>query len=148
MDPKGLEFLIRMHSSASRVLSRDDSREALRLVEVVKEFLWSKAKALVRECNGRPILYSYGSDGTPLLTQESVGLHIAPKAILYRRAKESGEYLVERAFLLAHKPGGDGFYKACLLREPRHLAEGKTALHSFRAATDFFPMLRKLGHEG
>eukprot|EP00974_Lingulodinium_polyedra_P127955 11204165-Lingulodinium_polyedra.AAC.1 len=34
------------------------------------------------------------------------------------------------------------------MRDPRHLTEGKTALHAFRASAQFFPILRRMGHEG
>ena len=104
----------------------------------MKEFLWEKAKTLVRNSSGKPVLFTYGSDATPLLTQESAALQPGPKEILYRRAKESGEFLVERAFVLTHGPAG-GFQKACLVADPRHLSQGKTALHSFKACTEFSP---------
>ena len=37
---------------------------------------------------------------------------------------------------------------ACVLRDPIPLTRGKTALHEFSAACEFFPMLRALGHIG
>ena len=99
----------------------------------------------LRGCSERrPLLYSYGSDGTPLVTRESIGLHPTKKTVLYRRSIQSGEFLIERAFLLSVVAGTDGpvFKKALLCRDPRPLTEGKTALHMFRACTEFFPSLR------
>ena len=142
MQGEGIKWLLQLHSSASRNLARDEGREAGRLMEIVKQFLWQRARALVREANGRPVLYSYGSDGTPLLTKESVAAKPCRKTILYRRARQSGEYLVERGFLLTHNPDGS-FKSAGLFREPRLLTEGKTGLHSSKAATEFWPMIRK-----
>eukprot|EP00974_Lingulodinium_polyedra_P058338 5619914-Lingulodinium_polyedra.AAC.1 len=72
MDVEGIQCLYRLHASASRNLARDEGREAGRLCELLKHFLWNKAKVLVQEAKGRPVLYSYGSDGTPLLTQETI----------------------------------------------------------------------------
>lgn len=132
-----MRYLYMLHSSASRNLSRDDGREAAKLCEMMKDLLWSKAKSLVAASAGRPVLYSYGSDGTPMLTRESMALKPADGQVLYRRMKEAGEYLVERGFILTPNAGG-GYSKACLLRDPRHLGDGKTALHSFKAATEFF----------
>ena len=36
----------------------------------------------------------------------------------------------------------------CLFRDPRPLTAGKSAWNIFQAACNFFPMVRKLGHEG
>ena len=46
-----------------------EEREAFKLVEVVKDYMLSRAKKFVADCDGRAVLFSYGSDGTPLLTR-------------------------------------------------------------------------------
>ena len=127
-----MRWLLQLHCSASSNLARDEGREAAKLVAVVKSFLWARAKTLVRTANGQPVLFSYGSDGTPLLTKESVAIRPTAKTVLYRRATQSGEYLVERGFLLTKGTDG-GCQSACLVREPRLLTEGKTALHMFNS---------------
>ena len=38
------------------------------------------------------LLFFYGSDGTPMLTQESVAIRPTVNIILFRRAKAGGEY--------------------------------------------------------
>eukprot|EP00974_Lingulodinium_polyedra_P032435 3123723-Lingulodinium_polyedra.AAC.1 len=72
----------------------------------MEAYLWAKAKALVEASHGKPVLYTYGSDGTPILTQETVSLVPTVDQVLYRRGHEAGEYLVERGFLIVHAPGG------------------------------------------
>ena len=142
---QGIEYPLHLHASPSSVLSRTEAPQAARLCEVVKQHLWAAAKRFVEQSSAGAVLYSYGSDGTPLLTMETHGLHPGMGSVLYRRAKESGEYLIERAFPMRVESSADNnveYKKALLARDPRPLTGGKTALHLFRACTEIFPALK------
>ena len=69
MDAQSLIAKFRDFCHPHKVLTRAEADEAQKLTEIGKSFLWQKAKALVATANGAPILYSYGSDGTPVLTK-------------------------------------------------------------------------------
>ncbi len=70
MDGKRLRLLLLDHASPHKVMANStEERESFKLVEVVKDYMLSKATKFVADCDGRAILYSYGSDGTPLLTR-------------------------------------------------------------------------------
>ena len=52
----------------SKVLSRDELRTASKVSMMVWDFLQFKAQRLVRLADNSPVLYSYGADGTMLLS--------------------------------------------------------------------------------
>ena len=68
MDGPSLRALYLEYCKPARVLDRQGDRLVDKLSEVMKEFLRSKARGVVLAANGRAILFSYGSDTTPLLT--------------------------------------------------------------------------------
>ena len=51
-----------------------------KLVEVVKSYMVMKGKHFASKCEGRAILFSYGSDGTPITSSASISseIRIAP----------------------------------------------------------------------
>ena len=61
---------VRLDSNAKR-----EGRELCKLVEVAKAVLWHKAKAVIAESAGRPVLYSYSSDSTPVVTKRKYFTH-------------------------------------------------------------------------
>ena len=61
--------LMARHSKVSIVLDSSEVDTDKRLVVVGEKFLQSSARALVRRADGRPILFSYGADGTPLVAR-------------------------------------------------------------------------------
>lgn len=134
-------------AKAARVLDKEESNIVSKLCEIGKSFLWSKARALVAGSGGRAILYSYGSDGTPLLTRETISAKTSSHQRVTRKAGDGTEFLVERAFFLTSSPSGEPV-ATCLFRDPRPLLEGKTAQHLFGAMCAFFPLLRTIGFEG
>eukprot|EP00972_Heterocapsa_arctica_P094526 13939545-Heterocapsa_arctica.AAC.1 len=58
-----------MYAQASLAMTDEERREVFKLAEVGKYFLHERAKSFVRSAAGRPLLYSYMSDGTPMLTK-------------------------------------------------------------------------------
>ena len=56
---------------ASKSLEGHEDEELRRLAEVGKHFLLERARAFVASAAGRPLLYSFASDGTPMITTSS-----------------------------------------------------------------------------
>ena len=54
-------------------LGMKEVRELDKIVEVAKVSLQNKGGASVGAARGRPLLYSYSCDGTPLTTKEYIG---------------------------------------------------------------------------
>jgi len=130
-----------------RVITRSESEELLQLCEVIKDHLWRKAKAMVKEAGDHAILYSYGSDGTPMLTRQTTTTRLASGRVVKRSAGSGTEFLVQMAFLKYYQDSGEA-RMACLVDDPTPMANGKSAWHHFAAASAFFPTIRSLGHSG
>ena len=130
-----------------KVLSKEEAAVAAKLCEVGKAFLWQRAKDMVKESGDRAILFSYGSDGTPVLTQLTIVRQLSEHQNFSRRAGDGTELLVERAFVKFTDALGKN-RMTCLFRDPRPMSKGKSTWHQFTAACEFFPLLRTLGHEG
>jgi len=69
MDASNLSKQVLELATPHRVLSSQDVSKAAKLCEVVKQYLTNKAKSVVAAASGRAVLFSYGSDGTPMLTR-------------------------------------------------------------------------------
>ena len=54
---------------------------------------------------------------------------------------------MQRAYLRSQTSLGEPLV-ACLFRDPVSMSSGKTAAVAYSAATDFFPLLREIGHKG
>lgn len=146
-DGQSLRLVFLEFSRAHRVVAKHEAMQVSKLVEVVKAYLMRKARALVDAAQGRAILYTYASDGTPMLTKSTFSHSLGGQRRFVRKAGRATDFLVERATLVT--TGADGQRRvAVLLRDPRPLSEGKTAWHEFGAFKDFFPMLRTLKHRG
>ena len=72
VDRATLQGLYRDNTKPNKVLVDHGESELYKLVEVLKSFLVAKAKTAITKAQGRAILFSYGSDGTPLLTWHCV----------------------------------------------------------------------------
>ena len=146
VDRATLQGLYRDHTKPNMVLEEHGERQLHKLVEIFKSFLVAKAKAAITQAQGRAILFSYGSDGTPLLTWHTVQAeHQGGK--VKRKAKKSDELLVEVAFLRTTDSTGE-LVTAFLTKDPVPLSNGKTTWHMLPAACAFFPLIQKLGHKG
>ena len=98
---KYLEF-----AKASKVLDRSDCRELAKLTVIGSDFLTHRAEALVADAAGRPILCSFGSDGTNLLSRKTFSFEIGSQK-RHREAGSATEFLIQKAFFktVAHSPG-------------------------------------------
>lgn len=130
-----------------KVLDQRGAEEVAKLCEVGKAYLWLRAKNVVRNAEDRAILYSYGSDATPVLATNTVSQQLTENRRIVRKAGVGTELLIERAFVKTTSASGSPVV-VCLFRDPTPLTTGKTVWHHVGAACKFFPFLRTLGHEG
>ena len=146
-DGFSVRSLMRDFCSAFKVFSRDEADWCSQLCEVLKAFLLQKAKAVVWQAGDRAVLYTYGSDGTPLLTVSTYSATLPGRRRILRKGKEACEFLIEQGYIKTTREDGSDVV-ACILRDPVAMSAGDTALHEFTAACFFFPMLRTLGFTG
>ena len=66
MDAETLRGLFIEMSRAHRVVEKDEVPLVEKLCEVAKAFLISRAKSLVTQTEGRALMWTYGSDATPM----------------------------------------------------------------------------------
>lgn len=142
-----LEAMYRDFANAYKVLSKDEEYTMQKLSALSAAFLKEKAKRLVMESEGRPVLYSYGSDGTPMLTKFTSSAKTASSRTVVRKAGRVVEFLLQRGFVRTNNAAGAP-QVAALLAAPIPLDLGKSAYNLFTALCEFFPVLRKLGHTG
>ena len=113
---------------------------------MVWNFLQFKAQRLVRLADNSPVLYSYGADGTTLLSRAHYSFELGGQK-LHAAADKGVEYLVQKAYLKT-VPWTLGPVSTCLYRAPLPMTEGKKGWNLYQAFRDFFPTLRSLGHSG
>eukprot|EP00974_Lingulodinium_polyedra_P042656 4095319-Lingulodinium_polyedra.AAC.1 len=110
------------------------------------DFLEHKAKRLVLATDHSPVLYSYGCDGTTLLSKKHFSFEVGGM----KKRKQQGqavEFLVQKGYLKT-VPHISGPVVCCLYKPPVPLTEGKKGWNLFQAYLEFFPHLRSLGHTG
>ena len=131
-----------------KVLSKQDQQDLLKLCVLGQKLIQNQGRDFVRRCENQPILLSYGSDSTPILTQGTVSQSSGGSSRpVIRRAGRATELLLERGFLTSITPLGCKSSVA-LLSSPKPLDQGKGAWQCFTASCAFFPMLKQLGHTG
>ena len=112
--------------------------------EAAKEMLIRRAKALIGESLGSPVLSSKSCDGTPIRTK----FHASGTLPSGKRVKSSGkqgrEILVSNQFLRFKHPV-EGWRGSCLLSEPVPLTCTKSAPAILSAARKTWASLRSLG---
>ena len=131
-------------SVAGRPTSDNSWVPVCRLAEVTKAFMWVKAKALVASAARRPLLMTFGSDGTPIRATKTCVAIVCGERVV-RKGGEGTELLVQRGYIVTHDAFGR-LVSAPLVRDPIPLSEGKKVVNIFRAATAFFPHIRQLCH--
>lgn len=139
--------MFRDFSDAYRVLSKEDELAVQKLSALSAAYLADKAKRLIVRSEGRPMLYSCGSDGTPMLTKFTSSSRTASSRTAVRKAGRAVEFLLQRGFVRTDDASGVP-HLAALLAPPLPVDQGKAAYNLFTAACEFFPVVRKLGHTG
>lgn len=143
---ESVEDLVVRLSSPHQCLSVADADGLGNLVEVCKAFMLKRAKNFVASAENRPLLLTYGSDGTPMMTREHWRHKSSGSLSVHRHGGSSHEYLIQRAFFAYRK---DGALCMCtLFTEPLPLVNGKAAEQIFACGRTFFPTLRGCGHMG
>jgi hypothetical protein len=133
---------------ASAILSRDNVLQAMKMAEVVKTTLRRKVRALLRSAAGRPVLFSYSSDGTPMKVAVRVSSEgLVPNSTLNRRGKTGVEFLLQRGWYKTIGPEGN-VCMCALVTDPIPLSHGKGSWYLYTAAKQFAPLTQELGHEG
>ncbi len=92
----------------------------------------------------QPILYSYGSDGTPLTSRQRWVYRLDQRHTVHRHGQSLTEFLIQRAHMTYFRGGEQRFFT--LVGEPVPLLFGKSAVQQFSAGRVFFPSLRVCGH--
>eukprot|EP00974_Lingulodinium_polyedra_P025122 2429429-Lingulodinium_polyedra.AAC.1 len=70
-------------------------------------YLQQKAKALVAESDGRAVLFTYGSDCTPVKTRENYSATLESGKTILRKGSHGTELLVEWSFVETTTAGGE-----------------------------------------
>ena len=145
MDVSSLQALYAEICRAPRVLTEADRSLLPRLYGALRDFLWLKARRLVRDSVDTPLFVSYQSDATSHLLQSH----------LYRRGvrvpRRSTRPCVGGAF------GRARLHQGAVLFRPREggipgasaagIIMGKPCSHGFSAACELQPMLRQWNHQ-
>jgi hypothetical protein len=138
--------LVRGYSRPSAAIEGNPKFIA-KFLEVCKAYLRQKAKELVLEAKGAPILVHYSSDGTPLSTKRTITAGQGQDYTVRRQGRDTEEFLVQHTFV-RFLDGLGRHRTAMVLREPLPLTEGKSGLALFSAAVEFNRTARELGHTG
>jgi hypothetical protein len=146
-DEGGFRQWLLSFCDAPRVFTKEDGVQCSKICEVIKAFLYRKAQAAIAQARGRAILFTYASDGTPLLTQKTVTAKTEAGQTVVRRGGHGVDFLMQRAFLRTSDDKG-GAVIACVIADPVPMTAGKSATHQYTAAKDFFPLVKELGHKG
>ncbi len=133
------------YASATACLSFPDIYGMDKLVETCKLFMKNKCMGFVKKADGRALLASYGSDGTPLITRQHWRQSAGSLGDVHRHGGSSHEYLIQRCFFMYRKSGEA--VVDTLFTEPIPLASGRGTVQLFNCARVFFPTLRGAGHK-
>eukprot|EP00971_Amphidinium_carterae_P347875 6490111-Amphidinium_carterae.2 len=121
-------------------LSQTDALACRQLTEAVNDSLREGVANTVESGQGRPVLFQYASDCTPMKVAHriSAGSVSASSRSITRQGYSLKEFLVQTGFLKYFNTENEIGVKV-LLREPLALEHGKKAGNLFTAAVDFVP---------
>lgn len=145
----GVEERCRLYAKASLVLDKEGVEEIEALCSLLRTFFHGKIVKLVSGAAGRPMLQSYSSDGTPILTRQRMRMRSkgAQPTTVVRVGGAAHEFLIQQVFVRYLDASGQS-HTSVAIREPLPLQEGKSAWHLWAAGKDFVPSLQRLGHRG
>ena len=93
------------YASATSCLSFSATYGMDKLVETCKVFMKNKAMRFVKDADGRALLASYGSDGTPLISRQQWRQKAGNLGDVHRHGGSSHEFLIQRCFFMYRKSG-------------------------------------------
>ena len=120
MDGASLRALLASFAKPYKVFNRDDELTCHKLCAVAWHHQVEKAKDLVRRAADMPELYSYGSDGTPMLTRSTISSKWLDGSTTLRRPGRAVEFNLERAFLKAASASAIVSETTALFKPPSH----------------------------
>eukprot|EP00971_Amphidinium_carterae_P346522 6488024-Amphidinium_carterae.1 len=137
-----LADIVLLLGKPTRVLSPQEAVSCRALTELVKECLYENVDEAASRSHGRPVLFQYASDCTPMKVAHriQVGASSARGCGFSRQGYSMKEFLVQSGFLKYWAEGNKLAVKA-ILREPLPLEDGKKATNLFTAAERFIPKL-------
>lgn len=91
--------VIGKYGVAGRPLQKHEEREVTRLAEAGKALLNEGAKDLIAAAQGRPVLYEYQGDGTPLKLKAAFQVAFAEHQKTVRSGYSGVELFCQCAFL-------------------------------------------------
>ena len=82
------------YANVSKTLTPQESMVCGKLCEVAKHFLLLKVNSLVNMNKNHPMLFSYSSDGTPVLTKKTIKQQVTEVRVSVRKGGSAQEYLM------------------------------------------------------
>ena len=143
---EGVRDLYIEYGKATKVYRGHEFDVAKKLAVVLRDFFKEQARTVVAKANGRPLLFSYSSDGTAYLCSEQATCMLA-ESKHHRDGRVLCEFLMERGCLRTRLAIGE-VLSCILVAAPRLLLHGKDAWTQFSAACEFTPTVRSMGHRG
>ena len=131
----------------SVALERTESSRSGAVCEAAKEMLLRKAKGLVMDSAGMPVLSSKSCDGTPIRVVHSASRKLTETKKAKTYGSKGVEVLVSNEFIRYRDPS-EGWQTAVILSEPVPLTEGKSAPQILAAARQTWHTCRPLGAVG
>ena len=148
MEAPSLRQLAEWLGKASAILSKEKVLDAMKMCEILKAHFQRKVRSLLARAAGRPVLFSYSCDGTPMKIAVRVSSEgLAPNDAVNRRGRSCVEFLLQRGWYKTVGPEGNVLMCA-LLADPIPLSHGKSSWYLYAAAEKFAPLTQSLGHEG
>ena len=141
-----MQALVVHHARHSCIVTDVDRDAVLKLCSALANFCFERLQSFVLAAAGRPILWSYGSDGTPLTSQQ-VFTKSSGAMKVHRRGGSAKEWLCQILFLRVLSLDGTVGSTVPLLIEPWPVAS-KTGPGLFAVAQKSVPLLVELGHTG
>ena len=98
--PSDFAAFIKHCGTASKVLTAKEKEDCRKLADIIKEYMWSGARSFVQESGDRPILYVYGSDGTPTTIQHQFRVSSGSHSDVVRVGGQAEELLLQKGYLI------------------------------------------------
>eukprot|EP00971_Amphidinium_carterae_P025403 501319-Amphidinium_carterae.1 len=137
-----LAELVLLLGKPTNVLSPQESVACRALTECVKECLYENLADAAARSQGRPVLFQYASDCTPMRVAHRIhgGRSSEGGRTFVRQGYSLKEFLVQSGFLKYYAAGNQLGVKV-IIREPVPLEDGKKSGNLFTAAESFMPKL-------
>ena len=144
--PANATALLQGLAKATGTLSKQQERSVSFACAVGKEVLLARARNMVKESPGWPLLTCKSADGTPVRARTRHRWGSGANSF-ERRGYEGLEVLVKNQFV-RKRPAHGGGETSVVLQEPIPLNYGKSYHAIFQACIKDWRSLRQWGHDG